>query len=254
MPPEEPFPLYFVGDARPGLGSEAVRRAASAARLGKGSRVLDLGGAPGQAALFLAEEFGCSVLAADGQQSDLEPLRRQVRARSLGKRVEIAEVDCSQLSFDEGEFHLILAPSFTVFPLSKSIQKLRPYLAPKGKLLACHPVRVGTDGDSPAAKLWQTEIRATLPVPREILQMFASSGYEPETIESLSEPQLDEFYRALEQHANEIAAQDSARAAPLREQIRVHRSGAGKASVSFATAVARRREPGEKPAASRDRG
>jgi len=253
MPSDEPFPLYFVGDARQGLVSEALRRMAIAAHLGNNSRVLDLGG-QGHAALLLAREFGCSVIAADAEGSDLDLLRRQVRARSLDHRLEIAKVDYSQLSFPEGEFHLILAPSYTVFPLAKAMQKLRRHLAPKGKLLVCHPVRVGRVPESPVVQLWEKRLSERLPLPRDVLQTFAASGFEPESIESLSDAQLEDFHRALEQHANEKAPHDAGRAASLREQIQVHRSQVGKATVSYATAVGRRKEPGEKPAASRDRG
>src|SRR5712692_4924939 len=117
--------LFFPGDARRGLGGEAVRRIAIAARLGTRSKVLDLGCGQGSATLLLAHQFGCTVLAADDHDSASEPLRRHVRARSLASRVEVAKVDFSALSFADGEFHLIIAPSQAVFSLSKAVQTLR---------------------------------------------------------------------------------------------------------------------------------
>ncbi len=246
--------LFFAGDARHGLGSEALRRIALAAHLGTRSKVLDLGCGQGSATLLLAHQFGCAVLAADDDDSALEPLRRHIRARSLASRVEVAKVDFSALSFADGEFHLIFAPSQAVFPLSKAVQELRRYLVPKGKLVVCCPVRVGRKADSPAVQFWENRLREPLLLPREVLQVFASAGYEPETIESLSDGQLEELYRQLEENRAEIAPESAARAASLRDEIQQHRAQAGKASVSFATAVARRKEPGEKPVASRERG
>jgi hypothetical protein len=40
----------------------------------------------------------------------------------------------------------------------------------------------------------------------------------------------------------------------IRQEISVHREQNGKAGVSYAFLIGRRKEPGEKPPASRDRG
>src|SRR5262249_34138667 len=155
--------LYFLGDARHGLGSEGLRRIAIAAHLGNNSRVLDLGG-QGQAALLLAREFGCSAIAADADDAaDLGQLRHPVRGRPWDHGREIAKGDYSQLSFPEEDSHLILCPSSAALPVSKAMKRLRRHLAPKGKLLVCHPVRVGRNPKPPAVELWERRLGEPLP-------------------------------------------------------------------------------------------
>jgi hypothetical protein len=70
-------------------------------------------------------------------------------------------------------------------------------------------------------------------------------------VESLTELELDNLYRDLEPRLQSAPAQD---AAVVREEIAVHREHNGKAGVSYAFLIGRRKEPGEKPPASRDRG
>ncbi len=72
MSPAGPFPLYYPGDARRAFGSdEATRRFARVAQLEPGSRVLVLGCGPNTAAVLLARDLGCSVVAADTEEANL---------------------------------------------------------------------------------------------------------------------------------------------------------------------------------------
>ena len=82
------------------------------------------------------------------------------------------------------------------------------------------------------------------------MQHLGQGGFEPEAVESLQDSELDVLYRELESH---LAQAPAPQAQWLREEMALHHES-GKAAASYAFAVARRREPGEKPPASRDRG
>ncbi len=253
MSSDEQAPLFFSGDARLGLSRECVRRMARSARLGNGSKVLDLGCGNGGATLLLAREFGCSVVAADSDAAALDALSRRLRSQSLDARVEPLKVDFAQLTFADGEFNLVLAPANPVYSFSDAATKLRRYLPPRGRLLICHPVRVAQQIAPALTDYWERRLGRPLMFPRELLQILAESGYEPEGVEALSESELDELYRGLDQRASKLPKDAQERSA-LTEQIQLQRAQGGRSSVSFACAVARRKEPGEKPPAARDRG
>jgi ubiquinone/menaquinone biosynthesis C-methylase UbiE len=253
MSSDEQAPLFFSGDARLGLSRHSVRRMALAARLGSGSKVLDLGCGNGGASLLLARDFGCTVVAADNDAAALETLARRLRSEALNSRVESLKIDFAQLTFADGEFDLVLAPGKGVYSFSEAATTLRRYLASRGRLLVCHPVRVGQQIPAAVAEYWERKLGSPLQFPRDLLQLLSEVGYDPEGIEALSEPELDELYRGLEQRAAKLPKDDQVRA-ELTEQIQLHRAQSGRSNMSFACAVARRKEPGEKPPAARDRG
>jgi ubiquinone/menaquinone biosynthesis C-methylase UbiE len=253
MSVEEQAPLYFSGDARLGLGRHSLRRMALIARLGNGSKVLDLGCGSGSASILLAKDFGCSVVAADDDGAALATLASRARSESLSPRVETLKIDFAQLTFADGEFNLVIAPAVSVYSFPEAARKLRRYLAPRGRLLICHPVRVGHQGSSVLAKYWEQKLGGPLQLPRELLQVFEHAGYEPEALEALSEAELVEVYRGLEQKQAK-RAKDKQVPGNLAEELELYRAQNGRSSVTFVCAVGRRRAPGEKPPAARERG
>ena len=253
MSSDEQAPLFFSGDSRLGLTRQSLRRMAQTARLGSGAKVLDLGCGSGGTSLLLAREFGCTVVAADSDNTALATLTSRVRSESLQARVETLKIDFAQLTFAEGEFNLVLAPGKGTYSFSDAVNNLRRYLASRGRLVVCHPVRVGAQVPPALAQYWEQKLGRPLQAPRDMLLVLSEAGYEPENIESLSEPELDEVYRALEQKASKLPKDDEARA-EIQEEVRLQRAQAGPSSVTFACAMGRRKEPGEKPPPARDRG
>jgi SAM-dependent methyltransferase len=252
MSPAGPFPLYYPGDARRAFGSdEATRRFARVAQLEPGSRVLVLGCGPNPAAVLLARDLGCSVAAVDTEESQLALVRERVRALSLGDRVETRRVDLDRLSLPEGEYDAVLVQGRVYFPLMKSLQVLRRYLAPQGRLGMTFPARVGRFTARTALEFWEARLGSAPLLPRELLLALEASGYEPESAETLTDLELDNLYRDIE---GKLAGVPAEQAEVLRQEIALHREQNGKAGVSYAFIVGRRREPGEKPPASRDRG
>lgn len=252
MSSAEPFPLYFPGDVRRPFGSEAAtRRFAKVAQLEEGGRVLDLGGGPaGVAGIVLAQEFGCSVVSAHWDEALLARMRERVRTLALEGRVEVRPVDLSALVFREGEFDAILCQGPIVMALPDALRALRPFLAHRGRLGITYPVRVGRVTPRAVIDFWERRLGHTLLFPRDVLQLLSQSGFEPESVETLQDSELDTLYREL---TDQLGQAPAASATWLSEEMALHRES-GTATASYAFAVGRRREPGEKPPASRDRG
>lgn len=248
----EPFPLYFPGDARRPFSSEAsTRRFAKVAQLEEGGRVLELGCGPtGPASVVLAQEFGCSVVASDSDEALVARMRERVYALALDGRVEVRRVDPLKPEFRQGQFDAVLCQGRVLMPLAESLGTFRPLLAHRGRVGLTYPVRVGRVTPRAVLEFWERRIGAPLLLPREVLSVLAQAGFEPESVESLQDSELDAFYRELEPH---LLQADAAQAGWLREEIALHREH-GKATASYAFIVGRRREPGERPPAARDRG
>ncbi|MFY0575351.1 SAM-dependent methyltransferase [Cystobacter fuscus] len=199
---------------------------------------------------MLAQEFGCSVVAAHWDEAQLSRMRERVHALALDGRVEVRRVDLGRLAFREGEFDAILCQGPIVMALPDALRSLRPFLAHRGRLGLTYPVRVGRVTPRAVLEFWERRLGAPLLLPRELLQQLSLSGFEPESVESLQDSELDTLYRELAPHLEQAPAESSHW---LREEMALHREN-GMATSSYAFAVGRRREPGEKPPASRDRG
>ncbi|NMO21516.1 methyltransferase domain-containing protein [Pyxidicoccus fallax] len=254
MSPAEPFPLFHPAQVRRAFGSDdSTRRFAKVAQLEPGSRVLVLGCGPdGAAALLLAKELGCSVVAADTDEAVLAPLRERVKAQGLADRLEVRRVALDSLGLPEGGFNGILIQGHVLYPLRPTLAGMRALLAKRGRLGLTFPAKVGRFAPKAALDFWEKRIGGPLLLPRELLQVLEAAGYEPESAETLHDSELDVLYRDIEAHLASAPAEP--RAAGLREEVSLHRESNGKASVSYAFVVGRRKEPGEKPPASRDRG
>ncbi|MCP3167066.1 SAM-dependent methyltransferase [Myxococcus qinghaiensis] len=253
MSPADSFPLYHPADARRAFSSDDVtRRFAKVAQLEPGARVLVLGcGADGAAALLLAREMGCSVVAADMDEALVSSFRERVRNLGLTDRIDVRGVALDSLGLPDGAFDAILVQGRVLYTLRGTLSALRPLLARRGRLGMTFPARVGRFLPKAAAELWERRLGAPLLLPRELLQSLELGGFEPESAESLHDVELDDYYREVEAS---LRPTSGPQASPLREELALHRESNGKASVSYAFLIGRRKEPGEKPPASRDRG
>ncbi|WP_223645158.1 cyclopropane-fatty-acyl-phospholipid synthase family protein [Corallococcus sp. EGB] len=253
MSPAEHFPLYHPPGAQRAFGSDdATRRFAKVAQLEPGSRVLVLGCGPdGGAAMLLAQELKCSVVAVDVDEALVSPVRERVRAQGLSDRIEVRRVAPDALGMLDGPFHGILVPGRVQYPLDVALRVFRPLLGKRGRVGFTFPARVGRFTPKAVLDFWEKRLGAPLLLPRELLQALEGAGFEPESVESLHDTELDAFYKDLESHLPEGDAPESV---GLREELALHRENNQRPGVSYAFAVGRRKEPGEKPPASRDRG
>jgi hypothetical protein len=232
---------------RPFATEDVTRRVVEVAELEHGDRVLELGGA--SASLLLARELGLHCVVGEQEEAALLRSRELVSTAGLGDRVEVRWVDLEKLPFQDGEFQAVLVQGQVLVSFEAAARRLRRVLEPsEGRLALTYPVRVGRHPASPTQAYWEQRLKEPLRLPRELLELLTSCGYESEDVRTLDDRQLDELYLSLEQHLEGPGAEQ------VREEIAQHRAQNGRATVSYALAVARRREPGERPFTSRDRG
>ncbi|MDQ3266370.1 MAG: methyltransferase domain-containing protein [Myxococcota bacterium] len=249
MPTAEAFPLYFPTDVRRAFETdEATRRFGTVAGLGSGSKVLELAAGRGTAALVLAREFGCDVVAVEFNDASLASLTDRVKSLGLTDRIHLRRAELGKLPFPEAEFDGIIVQGAVLQPATQLLKELRRLLAPRGRLAFTYPAKVGRFPTRPAVEFWEQRLGEALLLPREILALLQRSGFEPESVETLSDPELAELYRQAESKLDGSPA-----AATFKQELDLFR-GTGRASVTYAFAIGRRREPGEKPPQSRDRG
>lgn len=245
------FPLWYPPDARRLFTAEGtLRRLARTAHWTNASKLLELSAS--SAAVTLAQGVGCQVVAADEDQKVLDALSQRIGTHGLTNLVGVKQVSYQNLPFADAEFDGIVALGRVLMPLGTAGQKLRKLLAPKGRLVFTYPVKVGRYPAENALKYWEARLGEPLNLPREALLKIEALGFEPETIETVGESELDDFYREVEKSL--AGAADAEGAKKLTEEIALHRQNGGKTGVSYAVLVARRKEPGEKPPASRDGG
>ncbi len=158
----------------------------------------------------------------------------------------------TSLPLEEGSQDGVLVLGRILAPLEDAVARLRKYLAPRGRLVLTWPVRVGLRPMKSALELWEKRLGEALRTPRECLMAIEKHGYEPETIETPAESELDEYYRSVEAALAKVPASDAT--AGLKAELEAHRDGGGRTGVALALIVARRKEPGERPPAARDGG
>lgn len=250
MPSAEAFPLYYPPNARRAFESDdIIRRFANVATLTSGSRVLEVLAGRGSASVLLAKELGCEILALEADDAGVTALVERVRTLSLQDRITVKKMDPTRPDLPAGEFDAVVVQGRVVGQLESVAHAYRPLLSTNGRLMMTYPAKVGRFPQRHALEFWEKRLGEAPRYPREVLMAIESCGFEPEAVETLDDGALAELYRGLEQKIDGNAA-----AAALREEVDLFRGASNKASVSYAFAVARRKEPGEKPPASRDRG
>jgi SAM-dependent methyltransferase len=250
MASAEAFSLSYPLDARRPFGHEdALRRLAKGAKFLTSGHILHLRCGAGAGTVLLARELGCRLMGADDDATAIGQLQERAKANNLSDRVLAKVIDFKKLPFPEAEFDGIIADGGLPMSLEAAAKTLRRHLAPKGRLCLVHPVRVGRVLPAAVGAFWEGRLGEALMLPREVLQVVELAGYEPQSIETLPELELDDFYQALEGSLGTGGG-----VAALREEISIHRSQNGHSAMSFALIVARRKEPGERPPPSRSEG
>ena len=173
-----PGPLSPWLGGMPVSAQQALKRLLKIARVGKVTRVLELGCADGDVSIQLARDFGCRVLAADEDDQAGRGLAEKLRAHDLSGRVEFRQIDRSKMIFAEGSFDVIVLCRRLLFPLPKAAAVLRPLLAAQGRLIISHRTRVGRSQD---------EESRGLPTPQQLLHLLAAEGFEPEGLETFGQ-------------------------------------------------------------------
>lgn len=247
------FPIYLPPDARRLFSSEAtLQRIARTAHWNPGPKILELGASP--AAGLLATTLKAVVTAVDSDPRALEAVKGRLKAAGLDTKVSLKQISWSGMPFPENEFDGIVGLGRLIAPLETAAAGLRRYLAPKGRLVLTWPVKVGRNPVQSALDFWHARLGQPLQLPREALMSVERHGFEPETIETVGETELDEYYAELETVLDRQPPDAAPQIKAMREEIAMHRTVGGRTGVTIALVVARRKEPGERPPASRDGG
>lgn len=247
MNPAGAFPLPLPLEARSPFGGEtAARQVLRLARLPLGGNILEVGGAGSQVGQVIAQRTQATLVRFDRDARALDAAPVDGAAQ-----VERVVGEPSSPPFAEAAFDLILIHARGLLPLAELIAVYRPLLRKNGRLALLWPTRVGRFPSEAAVAHWERRLGEKPLLPRELLLTLAANGLEPEAAETLGDADMDEHYRSLEPQLSTLPEPE---AALLREELATHRAQNGKAGVAFTRILARRKEPGEKPPQSRDRG
>ena len=247
------FPTFLPLETRRLFATaETVARIARTAHWAPGVRVLEL--SPGQATGFFVTEAKASVTAVDADSRFLEAAKEKLKAAGMQDKVVLKQVSWGALPFGDAEFDGIVSLGRFIAPLEQAAALYRRHLAPKGRLVLTWPVKVGRAPHQAALDFWQKKLGQPLLLPRDALMGVEKHGYEPETIETVSDQEIDDYYAELEPVLDKQPPETAAQVKAIREEISIHRAAGGHSGVTIALVVARRKEPGERPPASRDGG
>lgn len=248
----DPFPLYLPPEARRLFQSESLlRRFAQAAHFTGESRLLEIHASLG--GLALARALNCQITMIEPDARVAETLKERARLAGLGDSVTWLQQPLSSVSFSEKSFDGIFSLGRVIGHPDELARRFRPWLAEKGRLALTAIMAVGRQPAKVALESWADRLGRPIISPRDTLMSVEPEGFEPEIVESLGDPELDEFYREVEAA---LAKQPSETEAvkQVKAEIAVHRAQQGRAGATYGVIVARRKEPGEKPPLSRDGG
>lgn len=247
----DPFPLYVPPETRRLFQSESLlRRFAQMSHWNEGASLLELHGSLG--ALAIAKALSCHLTIVEPDQRLADAIKERARVVGVGDKVAVQHGPVGGIKFAERAFDGIFSFGRVIGVPAQVAKQWRACLAPGGRLGLTAVVRVGRVANEPVLAAWKERLGTALLTPRETLMTIEAEGYEPELIETLSDSELDEYYRELETILGKTADTNAAGSLALRGEIALHRTG--KTGVTIGFIVARRKEPGEKPPPSRDGG
>lgn len=251
-PMADPFPLYLPAEARRLFQSESLlRRFAQTAHLSGTSRLLEIHASLG--GLALARALGCPITVVEPEAKIAESLKERARLAGIGDKVTWVVQPFSSAKFADKSFDAIFSFGRVIGTPQTVARRCRPWLDEKGRLAFTYLMSVGRVPAREAVDSWAARLGQTIISPRDTLISIEPEGFEPELVETLGDPELDEFYKEVEiALAKQPTETDAVK--QVKAEIATHRAQQGKASATYGLIVARRKEPGEKPPLSRDGG
>lgn len=251
-PMADPFPLYLPSEARRLFQSESLlRRFAQTAHFEGSSRLLEFHASLG--GLALARALNCTITVVEPDARVVETLKERARLAGIGDKVTWLQQPFSAVSFPGQSFDGIFSLGRVVGPPEVVARRCRPWLAEKGRLALTWIMAVGRAPSKVALESWADRLGRPIISPRDTLQALEPEGFEPELVESLGDPELDEFYKEVELAlAKQPVETDAVK--QVKAEIAVHRAQQGRAGATYGLVIVRRKEPGEKPPLSRDGG
>ncbi len=110
---------------------------------GPGSKVIDLGSGYGGSARFLADRFGCTVIALNLSEVENERARTLNREQGLDHLIEVVDGDYANVSFDDNTFDLVWSQdAFLHSPAREQvIKEVSRILKPEGEFVFTDPMQ-----------------------------------------------------------------------------------------------------------------
>ncbi|NKQ37237.1 MAG: methyltransferase domain-containing protein [Chloroflexi bacterium] len=98
-------------------GLALTRRIGELLDLRPSDRILDVASGQGTSAIFLAQEFGCTVVGVDYGPESVTQANEAARAAGLADRVQFEQGDAERLPFPDGSFAAVICEcAFCTFP------------------------------------------------------------------------------------------------------------------------------------------
>ena len=225
------------------MKDDGIRRIARVAGWEQGTRLLHLGCGLGWPSMFLAETIGAHVTAVDSDETSLDALRALVKSRSLTDSIDVKKIaDLASPGFSAGEFEGILVDSRLSLPLEKALATFRKLLQQKGRLAMLYPVKVGRFPNAAVVGSGRRRSASRCALRVTCCRRWRS----PATNRRRWSRWRIRSWAVLQSHrALGGAAVGSRPRGALKKELELHKSQAGKASVSIALVIGRRKEPGE---------
>lgn len=160
-------------------GRKATLELAAQMKLGRESRVLDIGSGLGGPARTVAEAYGCHVSGIDLTQAFCDAAQILSDWVELGDRVSFRQGDATDLPFDDGEFDaaMTIHVAMNIPAKDKVYAQARRVLKPGG-IFAVYDVLQGEGGDVLFPVPWARESSISfLATPDEMKRLLTGAGF-----------------------------------------------------------------------------
>jgi arsenite methyltransferase len=190
---ESDFAKLLLGESFHPGGMKLTERLGHLLQLGPHSRVLDIASGNGTSALFLAENFGCSVVGVDYGQHNVETGTAAAAERGVSSRVHFEQADAERLPFADATFGAVVCEcAFCTFPnKAQAAHEFARVLRPGGMVGISDLTRSGNlSKELDGLLAWIACIADALSI-EKYQEWFSSAGLVPRVTESRAEALLE---------------------------------------------------------------
>jgi arsenite methyltransferase len=114
---ESDLARFLLGDSLHPGGMELTRQLGHMLGLNPASRLLDVASGNGTTAVYLAKEFGCTIVGVDYGYQNVQTARSLAQTEHLESRVGFEQSDAESLPFSDGSFDAVICEcAFCTFP------------------------------------------------------------------------------------------------------------------------------------------
>ncbi len=131
-----PITQFLLGDSFHPGGLKLTRQLAKQLLISRESRVLDVASGRGTTSLFLAEQYGCELVALDLAGQNLAITHKQARKNNLSSQLLAVQAGAEQLPFGDNTFDAIICECAlcTFSQPQKVLAEIKRVLKPGGRL------------------------------------------------------------------------------------------------------------------------